>query len=164
MADLPIAQNQSGSNNLMAGRDLHIHIEEDDITEPELHNVVKAFLKSSANIAPDDFILINLKEKNQLNGVSDAMFHQMNVETIVGYETIDSLLKSAPNDSLRDDYGCLVYLLQTKYLASNLNGKIERFFAKLFNEYGKDTNNMRESIWGMRLVFYMYLRCDLGIK
>lgn len=164
MLDKNTTLNQSGSNNLQVGGDYYASVADDDITEPEFRSLIRRFLVANQVEQTGDFSIIDYTRKNELNGVSEASFLHIKSNSVVGYDVLDSMLKNPLNTNLTDEYEGLVYSLQSKYLHSNLCGRIERFFSKLIAEFSKDCTSVKERNWGTRLMYFMYLRCDLGKK
>jgi len=155
---------QEGSHNYQAGRDLYVPMPEDEISEPEFREIIRKFISIQNLTKVDDFKIVDLSRKNQLNLLSPKAFEHIKQSSIVSYDHIDSLLKNPNNTELQEDFANLVASLQNQYIMSNLRGKIERFFTKTYQFFANHCSTTKERNWGMQLVYFMYLRCDIGLK
>jgi hypothetical protein len=155
---------QEGSGNWQAGRDINYVSKEDDISVPELDAIVKKFASAAAPSRKRDFKIIGIKEKNKLNGISEEYYREIRIDSVYGYEKIEALLKDPLNVELIDDYENIAIYLKQQYLLSNLKGKMERFIFKAIENFGSHETSIKEKIWGNRLLNFMYLRCDIGLK
>ncbi|QQS03897.1 MAG: hypothetical protein IPK50_16580 [Fibrobacterota bacterium] len=155
---------QEGSNNYQAGRDLIVPIPDDEISEPEFRNIIQKFINSVTSAKSDDFAIIDIDKKNELNNLSPKAFEHIRNLSIVGYDQIEALLKNPNNETLREEYESLVASMQQQYVISNLCGNIERFFRKAYEFFVSHCSSIKERNWGIQLVYFMYLRCDIGLK
>jgi hypothetical protein len=155
---------QNGTHNCQAGRDINIYNIEDQISVPELDNIVKKFMDRSYLNKSEDFVLIDIRKKNKLNGLSEEYYREIKKDSIFGYEKIEAMLKDPANEKLKEDYDNLVLYLKNQYLLSNLKGKMERFIFKAIENFDRQETTIKERIWGCRLLNFMYLRCDIGLK
>ncbi|MBL8025182.1 MAG: hypothetical protein JNL74_02155 [Fibrobacteres bacterium] len=162
MGDINLSQ--SGTGNYQAGRDIVIPVPEDDISEPEFKIIINKFMVGKTSVPGEDLTIIELSEKNILNELSDQAFYHIKKSSVVSYDKLDALLKEPTNEDLREFYENLVFSLQTQYVHSNMCGNIERFFRKTYQMFIKNDVSLKERNWGLQLVYFMYLRCDLGLK
>lgn len=157
------SQAQYGSNNLQAGRDIIFPSIEDDISISEMNKIIRSFMSTKSN-AEVNLKIIKIRKKNRLNGITPEYYNDIKEDSIFSYDKIEAMLLDPNNEKLSDDYFELASYLNKQYLVSNYKGNMERYIYKVICNFDENIDTLKERNWGIRLLNFMYLRCDIGIK
>lgn len=164
-----------GKDNLVAGRDININgsnqpISSTYIFDPAvLADIINALSENIGNEPSDidDFTLLDLEEKNQLNGVDQDFFDDIIKEYYAEFFLFDDFFKNPSNKEFKEKYKCILTELKGRIYSDLCRGiKLQDILPALF-DYAKINHRVLFQKNGHLLnvlAYYMYTRCDIGKK
>lgn len=113
----------------------------------------------------NDFKLIDMSEKNKLNGMTDSFFSDLFSRFGKHFEKIRKFLSLPINIESNEKYQDLV--VEIGMLIVRYRGSVANFDTLIFNLCGKLTNGSlvdveRKKRYVWMLISYMYYNCDIG--
>lgn len=117
--------------------------------------------------AKSDFQLIDMKDKNRINGMSEEFYEDLKSNYHVYFDRIKSFLSKPLNIDLNDAYFDLaneINMLLSKYRGSvkDFDDFIYQLCKHLSNNTSADLGRKKRYVWF--LISYMYFNCDIGRK
>ncbi len=148
-----------------------------DFSDEEIKDIILTFKKQLPEIEKDikkeveklkqDFTLIDKKEKNNKNKLSEEYFNEHIVhESLMNFEKIESFLNNPLNEELKEYYFDIAYELnQTISINRDDFGAFEDIFVYIYKKICVGSNlKGRGERYVMTFLHYMYYECLIGKK
>jgi hypothetical protein len=148
-----------------------------DFSDEEIKEIIIAFksqlpklknnIKSEVDKLKSDFNLIDKKEKNKINNLSQIYFNDYIVkESLMDFDKIEKFLNNPQNDYLKDYYFDTAYelnqLISLKRDNFDLFEEIFFYIYKLICDGSIDLKGSKRHV--MTFLHYMYYECLIGKK
>ena len=162
----------TGNNNFTAGGDINIEITASQhyAFSPQVMAEIINALYENIQQTPtelDDFALIDLSQKNQLNGIDQDFFDNVIKTYYAHFAAFDKFFKNIRNKNITEKYKCILPEIQGRIFSDVRNGKKLQDILPVLFDYAKINHQALFAKNGYLLnllAYYMYTRCDIGIK
>ena len=165
------SNNIVGNNNCAANGDINIYnAPMPYVFDPKILSDIINALYDNIPQSPselDDFNIIDLTQKNQINGIDQDFFDNVIKDYYPHFAAFDKFFQDIRHKDITQKYKCILIEIQGRIYSDIRKGeKLQDILPTLF-DYAK-TNHKELFTANSHLLnllaYYMYTRCDIGIK